>query len=64
MAGHGQRINCSSAVSDVPATSANLTGYAMEKNMEAGVLISGGRIPKLLDEHLRSLVDTKVVTLV
>lgn len=42
-------------------TSANLTGHAMEKNMEAGVLISGGQIPKLLDEHLRSLVETKVV---
>ncbi len=45
-------------------TSANLTGHAMEKNMEAGVLISGGRIAKLLDEHLRSLVDTKIVSLV
>ena len=45
-------------------TSANLTGHAMEKNMEAGVLISGGRIAKLLDEHLRSLVDTKIVALV
>lgn len=44
-------------------TSANLTGHAMEKNMEAGVLISGGRIAKLLDEHLRSLVNTKVVSL-
>ena len=43
-------------------TSANLTGYAMEKNMEAGVLISGGRIPRLLDDHLRSLVDTKLVS--
>ena len=43
-------------------TSANLTGHAMEKNMEAGVLISGGRIAKLLDDHLRSLVDTKVVS--
>ena len=43
-------------------TSANLTGHAMEKNMEAGVLISGGRIAKLLDEHLRSLVDTKIVS--
>ena len=43
-------------------TSANLTGFAMERNMEAGVLISGGRIPRLLDEHLRSLVDTKVVS--
>lgn len=42
-------------------TSANLTGHAMEKNMEAGVLISGGRIVRLLDEHLRSLVDTGVV---
>ena len=43
-------------------TSANLTGHAMEKNMEAGVLISGGHIAKLLDEHLRSLVDTKIVS--
>jgi phosphatidylserine/phosphatidylglycerophosphate/cardiolipin synthase-like enzyme len=45
-------------------TSANLTGHAMEKNMEAGVLISGGQIPKLLDDHLRSLVDTKIVSLI
>ena len=43
-------------------TSANLTGYAMEKNMEAGVLISGGRIPRSLNDHLRSLVDTKIVS--
>lgn len=43
-------------------TSANLTGHAMEKNMEAGVLISGGHVPKLLEDHLQSLVDTKVVT--
>lgn len=45
-------------------TSANLTGYAMEKNMEAGVLITGGHIPRLLDQHLRSLVDTNVVSAV
>lgn len=43
-------------------TSANLTGHAMEKNMEAGVLISGGMIPKLLADHLRSLIDTKVIS--
>lgn len=43
-------------------TSANLTGYAMEKNMEAGVLISGGHIAKLLDGHLRSLIETKIVS--
>ena len=43
-------------------TSANLTGYAMEKNMEAGVLVTEGHIPNLLREHLQSLVDTKTVT--
>ena len=43
-------------------TSANLTGHAMDKNMEAGVLISGGHIPTLLDRHLRLLVSTKVIS--
>ena len=43
-------------------TSANLTGHAMEKNMEAGVLISGGQIPKLLLDHLQALVGTKTVS--
>lgn len=43
-------------------TSANLTGHAMEKNMEAGVLISGGHIPRLLGCHLNSLISTKVVS--
>jgi cardiolipin synthase len=43
-------------------TSANLTGHAMEKNMEAGVLIMGGHLPRLLGDHLRSLVDTKLVS--
>jgi cardiolipin synthase len=43
-------------------TSANLTGYAMDKNMEAGVLISGGQIPKSLDGHLTSLLQTNVVS--
>ena len=59
------RVHAKVAVADGRTcfiTSANLTGHAMEKNMEAGVLISGGRIAKLLDEHLQSLVDTKVVT--
>jgi phosphatidylserine/phosphatidylglycerophosphate/cardiolipin synthase-like enzyme len=43
-------------------TSANLTGHAMEQNMEAGLLIRGGEIPKLLTEHLRALIDTGVVS--
>jgi cardiolipin synthase len=45
-------------------TSANLTGFAMERNMEAGILISGGKIPRLLSDHLYSLIDTKVVSVV
>lgn len=59
------RVHAKVAVADARTcfiTSANLTGFAMEKNMEAGVLITGGRIPRLLDEHLRSLVDAKVVS--
>ncbi len=59
------RVHAKVAVADKTScfiTSANLTGYAMEKNMEAGVLISGGHIPRLLDDHLRSLVDTKLVS--
>lgn len=61
------RVHAKVAVADGKMcfiTSANLTGHAMEKNMEAGVLISGGRIAKLLDEHLQSLVKMKTVCLV
>jgi len=63
----GGRVHAKVAVADGRMcfiTSANLTGHAMGKNMEAGVLISGGRIPRLLDEHLRSLIDTKVISVV
>ena len=59
------RVHAKVAVADGKMcfiTSANLTGHAMEKNMEAGVLISGGSIPMRLEAHLRSLNDTKVVT--
>jgi cardiolipin synthase len=59
------RVHAKVAVSDGRMcfiTSANLTGHAMEKNMEAGVLISGGQIPLLLAEHLQSLVSTNVVS--
>jgi cardiolipin synthase len=38
-------------------TSANLSGHALEKNMEAGVLINGGSVPKTLNDHLQALVD-------
>lgn len=45
-------------------TSANLTGHAMEVNMEAGVLVSGGAVPKLLHDHLEALINTKIVSLI
>lgn len=60
----GGRVHAKVAVADGKLcfiTSANLTGYAMNKNMEAGVLISGGQIPRSLDGHLTSLFQTNVV---
>ena len=42
-------------------TSANLTGHALEKNMEAGVVISGGHIPTGLRAHLHALIETKII---
>lgn len=59
------RVHAKVAVADGDAcfiTSANLTGHAMEQNMEAGVLLTGGQIPKLLCDHLQALVDTKVIS--
>lgn len=61
------RVHAKVAVADVSAcfiTSANLTGFAMEKNIEAGVLITGGSIPKQLSECLTGLVAAKTVALV
>jgi cardiolipin synthase len=59
------RVHAKVAVADGDVcfiTSANLTGHAMEQNMEAGVLLSGGHIPRLLHDHLQALVDTKTVS--
>jgi len=45
-------------------TSANLTGYALERNMEAGILINGGPVPKSLSDHLQGLIDVRVLSAV
>jgi|FLYL01.1.fsa_nt_gi phosphatidylserine/phosphatidylglycerophosphate/cardiolipin synthase-like enzyme len=37
-------------------SSANLTAYAMEMNMELGVLIEGGMVPSQIAEHFQSLI--------
>ena len=60
------RVHAKVAVADETMcfiTRANLTGYAMDRNMEAGVLVTGGSIPRLLEMHLRSLVDTNVIAI-
>lgn len=43
-------------------TSANLTGKAMERNMELGVLIKGGSVPKVLHAHFEALAIEKMIT--
>ncbi len=59
------RVHAKVAVADVDVcsiTSASLTSHAMEQNMEAGVLVTGGQVPRLLHDHLRALIDTKTVS--
>ncbi len=58
----GGKVHAKAAVADEHLcfiSSANLTGHAMEKNMEAGVLIEGGAVPQKLHRHLEALVTTK-----
>jgi phosphatidylserine/phosphatidylglycerophosphate/cardiolipin synthase-like enzyme len=42
-------------------SSANLTGYAMNLNMEMGVLIEGGTLPGNVETHFEALIDKDVV---
>ncbi|MDD0813381.1 DISARM system phospholipase D-like protein DrmC [Curvibacter sp. HBC28] len=60
----GGRVHAKVVVADSKVcfiTSANLTGHAMEMNMEAGVLITGGKVPEVLSKHLHLLVALRVV---
>ncbi len=60
---HGSlHVKC--AVADANSaliSSANLTEYAMNLNMELGLLVKGGDVPRDLDAHLRSLIQNRVV---
>lgn len=42
-------------------SSANLTGYAMQLNMELGVLIRGGRMPATVATHFERLIERGVL---
>jgi cardiolipin synthase len=60
----GGKVHAKVAVADEKfcfISSANLTGHAMEKNMEAGVLIRGGATPRDLQRHLEALETTNVI---
>jgi phosphatidylserine/phosphatidylglycerophosphate/cardiolipin synthase-like enzyme len=43
-------------------SSANLTEYAFTTNMELGVLVTGGRLPGLVQEHFDRLVATGILS--
>lgn len=60
----GGKVHAKVAVADEHfcfISSANLTGHAMEKNMEVGVLIRGGATPSRLQRHLEALETTRVI---
>ena len=60
----GGKVHAKVAVADgniAFISSANLTGHAMEKNMEAGVLMQGGDLPTQLQDHLDGLVDVRTI---
>ena len=42
-------------------TSANLTGNALELNMELGLLVEGGSVPGRLSQHFGELIDRGIL---
>lgn len=63
--GKAGSLHAKCAVSDgrcLLVSSANLTEYAFKLNMELGVLITGGRLPREVEDHFDSLVAKGVLT--
>jgi phosphatidylserine/phosphatidylglycerophosphate/cardiolipin synthase-like enzyme len=42
-------------------TSANLTGHALDENMELGLLVRGGSVPRRLAAHFRALAESGII---
>lgn len=42
-------------------SSANLTDYAFTINMELGILVTGGPLPRQVDEHFTGLIQSRVL---
>ena len=61
---HAGSVHAKCAVADEKfafISSANLTTAAMNRNMELGVLLKGGRLPADLHNHLQMLVKTETI---
>ena len=61
----GGKVHAKIVVSDQKSaflTSANLTGHAMERNIEAGALFRGGDTPRDIARYLLGLIDLKILT--
>ena len=55
-------VKCALADQDlVFISSANLTGHALNLNMELGVLIRGGKVPQQVYDQFRNLLDGGVL---
>ena len=62
--GRSASLHVKCAVADEHAlllSSANLTHYALNLNMEMGLLIRGGEQPRQVARHFRQLMDTRVL---
>jgi phosphatidylserine/phosphatidylglycerophosphate/cardiolipin synthase-like enzyme len=56
----GGKLHVKAAIADEYAalvTSANLTGAAMDQNMELGLLVKGGSVPRRISRHFMTLID-------
>lgn len=60
----GGKLHVKAAIADEQAalvTSANLTGAALGENMELGLLVRGGSVPRRLSKHFMSLIDDGIL---
>jgi len=60
----GGKLHVKAAIADEHAalvTSANLTGAALDENMELGLLVRGGAVPSRLSRHFMTLIDEHVL---
>lgn len=61
--GHTGVLHVKSAVADgreALISSANLTGHALELNMELGLRVVGGPVPSQVERHFRELIEVEV----